>query len=54
MRIVAKGDQIQIFINGQKTVDTRDSEFREGHIAIQCHDPFTIVETRDIYWRPLK
>ncbi len=51
MRIVARGDHIQIFINGQKTVDTHDSAFREGHIAIQCHDPFTIIETRDIYWR---
>lgn len=51
MRIVAKGDHIQIFINGQQVVDAHDSEFREGHIAIQCHDPFTIIETRDIYWR---
>ncbi len=53
MRIVAKGEHIQIFVNGQKVVDVRDREFREGHIAIQCHDPFTIVETRDLYWRPL-
>jgi len=54
MRIVAKGDHIQIFVNGQKVVDTRDGEFREGHIAIQCHDPFTVIETRDIYWRPIR
>ena len=53
MRIVAKGDHIQIFVNGQKVVDTRNRDFEEGHIAIQCHDPFTIIETRDIYWRPL-
>ena len=53
MRIRAKGDHIQIFVNGQKVVDTRNDEFKAGHIAIQCHDPFTIVETRDLYWRPL-
>lgn len=53
MRIRAKGDHIQIFVNGQKVVDTRNSDFKAGHIAIQCHDPFTIIETRDIYWRPL-
>lgn len=53
MRIRAKGDHIQIFVNGQKVVDTRNGDFKSGHIAIQCHDPFTIIETRDIYWRPL-
>ncbi len=53
MRIRAQGDHIQIFVNGQKVVDTRNNDFKAGHIAIQCHDPFTIIETRDIYWRPL-
>lgn len=53
MRIRAKGDHIQIFVNGQKVVDARNSDFQSGRIALQCHDPFTIVETRDIYWRPL-
>ncbi len=53
MRIRAKGDHIQIFVNGQKVVDTRNSDFQSGHIAIQCHDPFTVIETRDIYIRPL-
>ncbi len=53
MRIRAKGDHIQIFVNGQKVVDTRNGDFKAGHIAIQCHDPFTIIETRDVYWRPL-
>ena len=53
MRIRAKGDHIQIFVNGQKVVDTRNRDFRSGRIAIQCHDPFTIIETRDLYWRPL-
>ncbi|MFQ3611204.1 MAG: DUF1080 domain-containing protein [Fimbriimonadales bacterium] len=53
MRIRAKGDHIQIFVNGQKVVDTRNADFRWGHIAIQCHDPFTVIETRDIYLRTL-
>jgi hypothetical protein len=53
MRIRAKGDHIQIFVNGQKVVDTRNRDFQSGRIAIQCHDPFTIIETRDIFWRPL-
>ncbi len=54
MRIRAQGDHIQIFVNGQKVVDTRNSDFTSGHIAIQCHDPFTIIETRALYWRPLR
>lgn len=54
MRIRAEGDHIQIFVNGQKVVDAKNGDFRSGHIAIQCHDPFTIIETRAIYWRPLK
>ncbi len=54
MRIRAKGDHIQIFVNGQKVVDTHNRDFTSGHIAIQCHDPFTIIETRALYWRPLR
>ena len=36
-RIECKGDHIQIFVNGVKTTDLRDSLDSEGHIGIQHH-----------------
>jgi len=36
-RIVAKGDHLQIFINGKKTTDYRDDMDAEGYVALQHH-----------------
>lgn len=39
--VIAKGNHIQIFVNGKKTVDYRDKNntFTKGHFAIQQHSP---------------
>lgn len=54
MRIRAVGDHIQIWVNGRLVTDARSPDFTEGHFAIQCHDPGTIIETRDIYWKEIR
>jgi hypothetical protein len=53
LRVRAVGDHIQIWVNGQLMVDTHDARLREGHVALQAHDPGSRVEFRDIYVRPL-
>ncbi|HYV37369.1 MAG TPA: DUF1080 domain-containing protein [Gemmataceae bacterium] len=38
--VIANGNHIQIFVNGNKTVDYKDEKntFTKGHLAIQGHD----------------
>ena len=36
-RIVAKGDHLQVWINGEMTTDLKDDKDAEGHIGIQHH-----------------
>jgi len=36
-RIVAKGDHLQVWVNGKKTTDLHDDKDAEGHIGIQHH-----------------
>jgi len=50
MDIVAKGNHIVIKVNGTTTVDYTDPKRRTaaGHIALQQHDPQTVVEFRKI------
>lgn len=54
LRIRAKGAHIQIWVNGQLMVDTESSDYKEGHFAIQCHDPTSVIQVRDLYWRPVR
>lgn len=54
MRIRAVNNQIQIWVNGVLVTEAQSSDFLEGHFAIQCHDPWTIIETKHIYWREVK
>jgi hypothetical protein len=48
--VIANGDQIQILVNGKKTVDWKDPEWRykKGHFALQGHDPGTVVTFKKI------
>lgn len=48
-RIVAKGDHIQIWVNGVKTTDFRDSMTRRGFIAMQVHQSDT--EGLEVRWK---
>ena len=51
--IIADGDHIIIRVNGHTTVDTHDSTYRKGYIALQAHDPGSIMMYRDLRFRDL-
>ena len=36
-RIRCEGDHIQIWVNGHKTADIKDSRFKKGQVALQHH-----------------
>ena len=54
--VVAKGNHIQIFVNGKQTVDYTDPKkaFTKGHFALQGHDPGTVVTFKKIEYKPIK
>jgi hypothetical protein len=53
--VIADGNHIQIFVNGKKTVDTKDeaNKYSKGHFAIQQHDPGTVVTVKKIEYKEL-
>lgn len=51
--IIADGDHIIIKVNGQTTVDTHDKTYSKGYIALQAHDPGSIMMYKDLYFRSL-
>ena len=53
--VIAKGNHIQILVNGKKTVDFTDpnSTYTKGHFALQGHDPGTVVTFKKVEWKPL-
>lgn len=56
LRIVANGDRVQTYLNGQEMVDLKDEKIGagEGGIALQIHDGGGIkVRWRDIVMKPL-
>lgn len=56
LRIVANGDRVQTYLNGQEMVDLKDEKIGagEGGIALQIHDGGGIkVRWRDIVLKPL-
>jgi hypothetical protein len=48
--VIAVGPKITILVNGKKTVEFTDPEYRfkKGHFALQGHDPGTVVKFRKI------
>ncbi len=48
--IICVGDKITILVNGQKTVEWTDPKhrFKSGHLALQQHDPGTVVKFRKL------
>lgn len=57
--VIARGNHLQHFINGQQTVDVVDEQeakaAKSGVLALQIHDgPAMVVQFRDIRIRPLK
>lgn len=53
MRVRAVGDLIQIWVKHQLVMTYRDSEYKKGHFAIQCHNPGMTIEAKDLYYRDL-
>jgi hypothetical protein len=51
MKIVAVGETIQVFMNDQLSAETTDSTYHKGFIALQAHDPWSVVEFRNIFVR---
>ncbi len=53
--VIAKGNHIQIFVNGKKTVDFTDpnSTYLKGRFALQGHDPGTVVTFKKVEYKPL-
>jgi hypothetical protein len=46
--IVAIGDHIIIKVNDKIVVDCKDGKHRYGHLALQQHDPGSVVQYRDL------
>jgi len=53
--VIAEGNHIQIFVNGNKTVDFTDPNktFMKGRFALQGHDPGTVVTFKKVEYKPL-
>ena len=53
--IIVKGNRIIIKVNDKVVVDYTDEENRytEGHLAIQQHDPGSVVHYKNLMMRPL-
>jgi hypothetical protein len=51
--IIAQGDHIIIKINGKTVVDTTDSRYTKGYLALQQHNPGSVVQYRNLMMRPL-
>jgi len=51
--IIANGKHIQIFVNGEKVVDTEDGTFTKGYLALQQHNKGSVVEYKNLYMRIL-
>jgi anti-sigma factor RsiW len=48
LEVIAEGTHIVILVNGKKAVDLNDATYRKGHLALQQHDPGTVVAFRKI------
>ena len=48
--VIAIGPKITISVNGKKTIEFTDPEYRfkKGHFALQGHDPGTMVKFRKV------
>jgi hypothetical protein len=53
MHVKAVGDHIEVWINGEKMTDYRDSDYTKGHFAIQGHNPGMTIEIKDLVYKDL-
>lgn len=54
--VIARGNHIQILVNGKKTLDWKDPDhtFKKGHFALQGHDPNSVMTFRKVEYKPLQ
>jgi len=54
--IIAKGNHIIIKVNDKVVVDHVDEKnsYRKGHLALQQHDPGSVVHYKDLMMRPIR
>ncbi|MFO0850089.1 MAG: DUF1080 domain-containing protein [Gemmataceae bacterium] len=58
--VICEGPRIRILVNGKQTVDWTDPgndpkrDFKRGHIAVQAHDPGSVMSFKSIEIKPLK
>ncbi|NQZ57331.1 MAG: DUF1080 domain-containing protein [Lentisphaeraceae bacterium] len=52
-RIVCQGQHMQIWVNGQLTIDLQDSQYKKGRIALQHHGKGDVYKFRNIRLRLL-
>jgi hypothetical protein len=48
VKIAAKGQHIQVWVNGEKTVDIQGQRATKGYIGLQNHDAKSVVKFRNI------
>lgn len=53
MKVRGVGDSLNIWVKGQLVMSYRDSEYKEGKFAIQCHNPGMKIEARNLYYRKI-
>ena len=53
MHIQAVGDNIKIWVNGILMVNYHDSDYSQGHFAIQGHNAGMTIEAKELYYRVL-
>jgi len=46
--VIAIGDRIIVKVNNQIVVDCQDTRHSSGHLALQQHDPGSVVEYRNV------
>jgi hypothetical protein len=54
--IIAKGPQLTTIVDGKKQIDWTDPDhrFKKGHIALQAHDPGSVMTFRKVEVKELK
>ena len=54
--IIAQGNHIVIKVNGKTVVDYVDNKntFQKGYLALQQHDPGSVVQYKNLMFKPLK
>lgn len=53
MRVKAVGPTIQIWVKDQLVLTYEDDEYKQGKIALQCHNEGMTVEAKELYYRDL-